>query len=74
MANGVSVTDEREEKYDFTEPYAFNNIVVIVRGDNDEIASLEDLEGKTTANTLASSYAALAQISNAYFGMDITAA
>lgn len=61
MANGVSVTDEREEKYDFTEPYAFNNIVVIVRGDNDEIASLEDLEGKTTANTLASSYAALAE-------------
>ena len=61
MANGVSVTEEREEKYDFTEPYAYNNIVVIVRGDNDEIASLENLEGKTTANTLASSYATLAE-------------
>ena len=61
MANGVSVTAEREEKYDFTEQYAYNNIVVITRGDNDEIASLEDLEGKTTANTLASSYATLAE-------------
>ena len=29
MANGVSVTPERAEQYDFTEPYAYNRIVVI---------------------------------------------
>ena len=60
MANGVSVTEEREEKYDFTEPYAYNRIVVITTGDSD-IASMDDLEGKTTANTLGSSYAILAE-------------
>lgn len=60
MANGVSVTPEREEKYDFTEPYAYNRIVVIATADSD-IASMEDLEGKTTANTLGSSYATLAE-------------
>ena len=60
MANGVSVTPEREEEYDFTEPYAYNRIVVITTADSD-IASMEDLEGKTTANTLGSSYATLAE-------------
>ena len=60
MANGVSVTPEREEKYDFTGPYAYNRIVVITTADSD-IASMEDLEGKTTANTLGSSYATLAE-------------
>ena len=61
VSNGVSVTEERAEKYAFTEPYAYNRIVVITLGDNGDIASMEDLSGKTTANTLASSYAALAE-------------
>ena len=64
MANGVSVTEEREEKYDFTDPYAYNTIVVITRGDSD-IASMGDLAGKTTANTLGSSYAFLAEANGA---------
>ena len=64
MANGVSVTEEREEKYDFTDPYAYNTIVVITRGDSD-IASMEDLAGKTTANTLGSSYAIIAEANGA---------
>ena len=60
MANGVSVTEEREEKYAFTEPYAYNRIVVITTADSD-IASMDDLAGRTTANTLGSSYATLAE-------------
>ncbi len=60
MANGVSVTPDREEQYDFTEPYAYNRIVVITMEDSD-IASMEDLDGRQTANTLGSSYAALAE-------------
>ncbi len=60
MANGVSVTEERQEKYDFTDPYAFNRIVVITQSDSD-ITSMEDLAGKRTANTLGSSYATLAE-------------
>ncbi len=60
MTNGVSVTPEREEQYDFTEPYAYNRIVVITTEDSD-IARMEDLDGKRTANTLGSSYATLAE-------------
>lgn len=61
VINGVDVTEERSEAYDFSDPYAYNRTVIIVRGDNEEIASFEDLDGKTTANTLASTYATLAE-------------
>ncbi len=61
VINGVGVTEDRAEKYDFSTPYAYNRTVVIVRGDNEDIQSMEDLEGKTTANTLASTYATLAE-------------
>lgn len=60
-ANGVEITEERSEKYDFSEPYGYIRTAVIVRGDDDSIRSFEDLNGKTTANTLASTYAALAE-------------
>ncbi len=61
VVNGVDITDERAEKYDFTEPYAYNRIAIIVNGDNEEIQSFEDLEGKNTANTITSTYAELAE-------------
>lgn len=61
MVNGVDITEEREEKYDFSIPYAYNRTAVIVSGDNDEIQSLEDLNGKNTANTISSTYAELAE-------------
>lgn len=61
MVNGVEITDERAEKYDFTDPYAYIRTAVIVNGDNDEIKSYEDLDGKSTANTISSTYAELAE-------------
>lgn len=57
----MDITDERAEKYDFTEPYAYNRTAIIVNGDNEEIQSFEDLEGKNTANTITSTYAELAE-------------
>ena len=60
MVNGVGVTPERQEKYDFSVPYAYNKTAVIVRSDYDEIHSMEDLKGKHTANTISSTYATLA--------------
>ena len=61
MVNGVGITPERQEKYDFTTPYAYNRTAVIVRGDYDEIYSMEDLNGKKTANTISSTYAEQAE-------------
>lgn len=61
MANGVEITDERSEKYDFSTPYGYIRTAIIVRGDDDRIRSFEDLNGKTTANTISSTYALLAE-------------
>lgn len=61
MINGVEITDDRAEKYDFTDPYAYIRTAIIVNGDNEEITSYEDLEGKNTANTISSTYAELAE-------------
>ena len=61
MVNGVDITPERAEKYDFSTPYAYNRTAVITQKDNDSIKALEDLNGKTTANTISSTYAELAE-------------
>ena len=61
VCNGVEVTDERAKTYDFTEPYGYIHTALAVRKDNDDIKSFEDLAGKTTANSLASTYMELAE-------------
>ena len=61
VCNGVEVTDERALTYDFTTPYGYIHPALAVRKDNDEIKTFEDLKGKTTANSLASTYMELAE-------------
>lgn len=61
MINGVDVTPEREQKYDFSTPYAFNRTAVIVRADDDRIAEMADLKDMNTANTISSTYAEVAE-------------
>ena len=61
MVNGVGYTEERAQAYDFSEPYCYNKTALIVRSDNDEISSLEDLEGKTTCNSANSTYQLIAE-------------
>ncbi len=60
-ANGVEITDERALKYDFTTPYGYIRTALIVRGDNEDILTFEDLNGKNTANSIASTYMTLAE-------------
>ena len=59
--NGVGYTEERALKYDFSEPYVYTESVLVVRGDNTTIQTLEDLAGKTTSNSPNSTYAQLAE-------------
>lgn len=59
MANGVDVTDDRKETYEFTEAYAYDHAVVVTLATNSDINSFEDLKGRTTANSAGSTYEAM---------------
>ena len=48
MIAGMSITDERKQKYDFSTPYFDSGVGMGVAADSD-IASYEDLRGKTVA-------------------------
>lgn len=61
VINGVEVTDERSEKYDFSEPYAYIHTALVVRKDNEEIKSFDDLKGEKTVNSIGSTYMELAE-------------
>jgi len=61
VVNGVEITDERSQKYDFSEPYAFIRTALVVRSDNYAVKSFADLKGKKTANSIASTYMTLAE-------------
>lgn len=50
------VTPERQESYNFTNPYFYSQVGISLAPDNDSISSLEDLKGKTVGNLLGSNY------------------
>jgi cystine transport system substrate-binding protein len=65
IANQVSINPERAEKYLFSEPYTVSPGVIVVPEDDDSISSFDDLDGKTTAQSLTSNWYELAQESGA---------
>lgn len=65
IANQVTINDERKEKYVFSTPYTVSPGVIVVPEDNTDITSFDDLEGKTTAQSLSSNWYALAEESGA---------
>jgi L-cystine transport system substrate-binding protein len=65
IANQVSITPERKADYDFSTPYTVSPGVVIVKDGDTSIASFDDLEGKTTAQSLTSNWYELAKDSGA---------
>lgn len=56
VINAVSITDEREEKYDFAGPYFYITQQIVVAKDNDDIVDMESLDGKKMANTATTAY------------------
>ncbi|WP_218220705.1 amino acid ABC transporter substrate-binding protein [Nesterenkonia sp. Act20] len=65
IANQVSITDDREESYQFSEPYTVSNGVIVTLEENEDITSFEDLDGATTAQSLTSNWYELATESGA---------
>ncbi|WP_150268398.1 amino acid ABC transporter substrate-binding protein [Paenibacillus tepidiphilus] len=59
--NEVSVTEERQAKYDFSDPYIVSKAVLIVAEDNEDIRSFADLKGKKAGQSLTSNLSAIAR-------------
>lgn len=60
IANQVSINPEREERYLFSTPYTYSPGVLIVPTGS-EITSFDDLEGATSAQSLTSNWAEVAE-------------
>lgn len=58
---GAGPTPERKEKYEVASPYGEQVIALVCRADDDSIQSFEDIEGKTSANSLSSSSGKIAR-------------
>ncbi|RUM98715.1 amino acid ABC transporter substrate-binding protein [Pseudaminobacter arsenicus] len=65
VINQVGITEERKQKYDFSEPYIASKAALIVKADNEDIKSFEDLKGKKSAQSLTSNFGKLAEASGA---------
>lgn len=61
VINQVGITEARQKKYDFSEPYIASKAVLIVNDKNSSIKSFDDLKGKKSAHSLTSNYAQIAR-------------
>lgn len=51
VINQVGITEARQQKYAFSEPYIASKAVLIVRDNNEEIKGFADLKGKKAAQS-----------------------
>lgn len=54
VANAVAMTDERQDEYDFTDPYTYVGAAIVTTEDQKDIDELDDLKGKSVAGVLGS--------------------
>lgn len=57
----MTITAEREESVDFTEPYVTTGAVIVTHNDTNDINSLEDLDGKKVGAAAGTSFADVAE-------------
>ncbi|MEX0605562.1 MAG: amino acid ABC transporter substrate-binding protein [Marinobacter sp.] len=61
VANQITITEERQKAYIFSDPYVYDGAQVVVKKGNTDIQGVEDLKGKTVAVNLGSNFEALLQ-------------
>ncbi|PFG51240.1 amino acid ABC transporter substrate-binding protein (PAAT family) [Marinobacter sp. LV10R520-4] len=59
VANQITITEERQQAYVFSEPYVYDGAQVVVKEGNTEVQDVEDLKGKTVAVNLGSNFETL---------------
>jgi cystine transport system substrate-binding protein len=65
IANQITINPEREAKYLFSQPYTVSTGVVVTTADDDSIDALEDVKGKTSAQSTTSSFGEIARAAGA---------
>lgn len=68
---GMSITEERKEVFDFSDPYFDSGVVMGVSATDDSISSYEDLAGKIVAVKIGTEGEAFAQSIQADYGFEI---
>lgn len=56
ISNQISISEARQAKYLFSEPYVIDGIQITVKKGNESIQSVDDLKGKTVAVNLGSNF------------------
>ncbi|MGG1663805.1 amino acid ABC transporter substrate-binding protein [Brevibacillus sp. NRS-1366] len=61
VANQVGIRPDRQEKYDFSNPYTVSTAVLVTHKDNTTVKSFEDIKGLKAAQTLTSNLTDIAK-------------
>lgn len=67
---GMSITEERQQKFDFSEAYFDSGVVMGIAADNEEITSYEDLAGKKVAVKIGTEGQAFAESIKEQYGFE----
>lgn len=65
VANEVTITPERQAKYDLSQPYSIGEGVIVTRADDNSIKTLADLKGKVAAENATSNWSEIARAAGA---------
>lgn len=69
---GMSITEERKNKFDFSDPYFDSGVGMAVSKDNEDIKSYEDLNGKMVAVKTGTEGATFAESIAEQYGFEMT--
>ncbi|EOT43365.1 MULTISPECIES: amino acid ABC transporter substrate-binding protein/permease [Enterococcus] len=71
MIAGMTITDERKQSFDFSDPYFESGIQLAIKKDNDEIKTYADLKGKKVGAKIGTESADFLQKNKAKYGYTI---
>jgi polar amino acid transport system substrate-binding protein len=68
---GMSITEERRQKYDFSKPYYDSGVVMAIKADNNDIKGYDDLKGKKVAVKTGTEGATFAESIKDQYGFSV---